>query len=234
LLIILLAAAPVAKFVPLATLSAVLVNVAFHMGEWHNFGRLTRWPRSDAGVFLATFGLTVIVDLTVAVEIGIVLAAVLFIKRVSETSHITEVDETTETDGAQHSLIGREIPEGVMIYRMFGALFFGAADKLESALHRLHREPKVLILRMRTVLAMDATGLNALEDVYEKLHRHGRHLILSAPHTQPLLVMDKAGFLDQIGRENVCASIDLALARAREILALPPENRAGPDKQAGE
>jgi SulP family sulfate permease len=222
LLIILLAAAPLAKFIPLATLSAVLVVVAFHMGEWHNFRRLLRWPRSDAVVYLTTFGLTVVIDLTVAVEIGIVLAAVLFIKRVSETSHIIEVDETTETDGPHHSLVGKEIPRGVMLYRMVGAFFFGAADKLESALQGLHAEPEVLILRMRAVLAMDATGLNALEDVYDRLHRHGKHLILSAPHTQPLLVMDKSGFLDEIGRENVCADVDAALARAREILGLPP------------
>jgi sulfate permease, SulP family len=221
-LVILLAAAPLAKYIPLATLSAVLVNVAFHMGEWHNFARLPRWPRSDAAVFLATFGLTVVVDLTVAVEIGMVLASVLFIKRVSETSHITEVDETTETDGPQHSLVGKDIPEGVMLYRMFGAFFFGAADKLESALQRLKREPEILILRMRTVVAMDATGLNALEDLYDRLHRKGKHLILSAPHTQPYLVMEKAGFLDQIGRANVCPDVDAALARARNILGLPP------------
>lgn len=225
LLTILLAAAPLAKFIPLATLSAVLINVALHMGEWHNFGRLFKWPRSDAVVYLATFCLTIVADLTVAVEIGIVLAAVLFIKRVSETSQITKVDETTETDGSQHSLIGRNIPEGVMLYRMFGAFFFGAADKLESALQRLKAEPKVLILRMRTVLAMDATGLNALEDLYERLHRKGKHLILSAPHTQPYLVMDKAGFLDRIGRENVCADVEAALKRAREILGLPPEEQ---------
>jgi len=221
LLIILLVAAPLAKYIPLATLSAVLVNVAFHMGEWHNFVRLTKWPRSDAVVYLTTFCLTVIIDLTAAVEIGMVLAAVLFIKRVSETSHITEVDETTETDGPQHSLVGKDIPEGVMLYRMFGAFFFGAADKLESALQRLKQEPEVLILRMRTVVAMDATGLNALEDLYERLRRKGKHLILSAPHTQPYLVMEKAGFIDQIGRENVCADVDAALARSRVILGLP-------------
>ncbi len=222
LLLVILAAAPLAKFIPLATLSAVLVTVALNMGEWHNFARVPKWPRSDALVFLATFGLTVIIDLTVAVEIGMVLAAVLFIKRVSETSQITEVDESTETEGSHHSLVGKEIPEGVMIYRMFGAFFFGATDKLESALKRLKAEPDVLILRMRKVLAMDATGLNALEDLYERLHRGGRHLVLSGPHTQPLFMMDKAGFLDQLGRENVCADIELALARSREILGLPP------------
>ena len=222
LLVIILVAAPLAKFIPLATLSAVLVNVALNMGEWHNFSRLPKWPQSDALVFLTAFSLTVIVDLTVAVEIGMVLAAVLFIKRVSETSQITAVDEVSETEGSQHSLVGKEIPAGVMIYRMFGAFFFGAADKLESVLRREHREPDILILRMRKVVAMDATGLNALEDLYERLRRKGKHLILSGPHTQPLFVMEKAGFLERIGRENVCADVDASLARSREILGLPP------------
>lgn len=222
LLVIILAAAPLAKFIPLATLSAVLVNVALNMGEWHNFKRLPKWPRSDAVVFLTAFGLTVIIDLTVAVEIGMVLAAILFIKRVSETTQITAVDETTETEGSHHSLFGKQIPKGVMVYRIFGSFFFGAADKLESALKRLKEEPDVLILRMRKVVAMDATGLNALEDLYEKLRRKKKHLVLSAPHTQPLMVMEKAGFLDRIGRENVCAHVDAALARSREILGLPP------------
>ena len=222
LLVVILAAAPLAKFIPLATLSAVLVNVALNMGEWHNFARLPQWPRSDSIVFLTAFGLTVIIDLTVAVEIGMVLAAILFIKRVSETSQITAVDETTETEGSHHSLVGKQIPEGVMIYRMFGAFFFGAADKLESALKREKRDPEVLILRMRKVMAMDATGLNALEDLFERLHAKGKHLVLSAPHTQPMFVMEKAGFLDRIGRDNVCPHVDAALARAREILGLPP------------
>lgn len=228
LLVIILAAAPLAKFIPLATLSAVLVNVALHMGEWHNFGRLPRWPRSDAAVFLVAFILTVVIDLTVAVEIGMVLAAMLFIKRSAETTQIMAVDESTETEGPHHSLVGKEIPKGVMVYRIFGAFFFGAADKLESALKRLKQEPDVLILRMRKVMAMDATGLNALEDLYERLRHKGKHMLLSGPHTQPLLVMDKAGFLDRIGRENVCAHIDAALDRAREILGLPPAPPSDP------
>ncbi len=225
LLAIVLIAAPMARFIPLATLSAVLVNVALNMGEWHNFRRLARWPVSDALVFLTAFILTVMIDLTVAVEIGMVLAAVLFIKRVSETSQITAVDESTETEGSQHSLIGKEIPPGVMIYRMFGAFFFGAVDKLESALQRMKSEPDVLILRMRKVVAMDATGLNALEDLHERLREKGKHLVLSAPHTQPLFVMEKAGFLDRLGRENVCPHVDAALARSREILGLPGVTR---------
>jgi len=228
LLIIILVAAPLAKFVPLAALSAVLVNVAIHMGEWHNFTRLRKWPVCDSEVFLSAFALTVAVDLTVAVEIGMVLAAILFIKRSSETTQIMAVDESTETEGSQHSLIGKEVPKGVMIYRMMGAFFFGAVDKLETILKSEKREPEVLILRMRKVVAMDATGLNALEDLYEKLHRKGKHLVLSAPHTNPLMVMEKAGFIERLGRENVCPHIDAALARSREILGLPPARPTDP------
>jgi sulfate permease, SulP family len=235
LLGVVLLVAPMARFIPLAALSAVLVNVAMNMGEWHNFGRLAKWPRSDAAVFLTAFGLTVAVDLTVAVEVGIVLAAVLFIKRVSETTQITAVDENTETEGPHHSLIGKKVPNGVMVYRIFGSFFFGAADKLESSLHRMKHEPEVLILRMRKVLVMDATGLNALEDLAERLKRRGKHLVLSAPHAQPLFMMDKAGFLDRLGRENVCADIDLSLARSRELLGLAPgpsEGAANQEEQA--
>lgn len=228
LLVIILLAAPLARFVPLAALSAVLVNVAIHMGEWHNFARLPKWPRSDSAVFLSAFALTVAVDLTVAVEIGMVLAAILFIKRSSETTQIMAVDESTETEGSHHSLLGKEVPKGVMVYRMMGAFFFGAVDKLESVLKREGQEPEVMILRMRKVVAMDATGLNALEDLYEKLHRKGKHLVLSAPHTNPLMVMEKAGFIDRLGHENVCPHIDAALERAREVLGLPPARPVDP------
>src|SRR5580765_3532875 len=194
LLVILVVAAPLASYIPLATLSAVLVFVAYNMGEWHQFTRLARWPKSDVAVFLAAFGLTVLIDLTVAVEVGMVLSAILFIKRISETTQITAVDEKNETEGSHDSLIGKEIPEGVIIFSVFGAFFFGAADKLETALKRSKQESRILILRMRKVLAMDATGLNALEDLSEKLLSQGKHLILSAPHTQPLFMMERAGF----------------------------------------
>jgi SulP family sulfate permease len=123
LLVIILVAAPLAKFVALAALSAVLVNVALHMGEWHNFTRLPKWPLADSAVFLSAFALTVVVDLTVAVEIGMVLAAILFIKRSSETTQIMAVDESTETEGSHHSLVGKDVPKGVMVYRMMGAFF---------------------------------------------------------------------------------------------------------------
>lgn len=218
LLLIVLVFAPMAKHIPLAALSAVLIFVAYNMGEWHQFERLLTWPKSDALVFLTAFALTVLIDLTVAVEVGMILAAILFIKRISENTQITEVDAATETEGAHDSMIGKDVPEGVLVFRLFGAFTFGAADKLETSLKRARQEPEVLILRMRKVLAMDATGLNALEGLYEKLERRGRRLVLSGPHAQPLLAMERAGFLKRIGKDNVCATFDDALARARALL----------------
>jgi SulP family sulfate permease len=222
LLVVLLAAAPLMSHIPLATLSAVLVFAAYRMVSWKEFARLGRWPRSDSSVFLATFALTVLTNLTLAIEVGVVLAALLMVKRIAKTSQITAVDESTETEGSQHSLVGREVPEGVLIFRVFGAFFFGVVDKLDDELRRAKQQPDVLILRVRKVLAMDATGLRALEDLHAKLRAKGKHLILSAPHTQPLAVMENAGFIDRLGRENVCPHITAALARARELLGLPP------------
>jgi SulP family sulfate permease len=218
LLIIILVAAPLARFIPLATLSAVLVVVAFNMGEWHQFRRLRKWPMSDSIVFLVVFALTVLTDLPTAVEIGMILAGALFIHRISQTMQITSVDESTGVETAHNSLAGKTVPKGVLVYRVFGAFLFGAADKLETTLKRAHHEPDVLILKMQSVLAMDATGLNALQDIYEKLHRKGKQLVLSGPHTQPLLTMQNDGFIDQLGEDNVCPHLDAALERAKEIL----------------
>lgn len=222
LLVALVAAAPLLRFVPMATLSAVLVVAAYRMVSWKQFLRLHRWPFSDSSVFLATFALTVLANLTLAVEVGVVLACLLMVKRVSETSQITAVDEASETEGSQHSLVGRTVPKGVLIFRVFGAFFFGVVDKLDDELKRAKMEPEILILRMRKVLAIDATGLQALKDLHHKLKSKGKHLILSAPHTQPLAVMINAGFIEEIGEENVCPHIAAALARARVILKLPP------------
>ncbi len=219
LLLIVLAAAPLAKFIPLATLSAVLAVVAYNMGEWHHFTRLPQWPRSDAVVFLSTFVLTVVVDLTVAVEVGMILAAMLFIKRIADSTQITKVDEASETEGDRHSLVGKPVPEAVQIFRIFGSFSFGVADRLETALMGGGQEPKIIIIRMRKVLYMDATGLNALEGLYEKLCKRRQHLILVGPHAQPRATMERAGFIARVGADNVCADIDAALARARQLLA---------------
>jgi SulP family sulfate permease len=170
-------------------------------------------------VFGSTFVLTVVADITVAVEVGMVMAAVLFIKRVSETTRITAVDERAVDLAPQDSLMGKEVPQGALVYQLFGAFLFGSADKLENALERSHQEPRVLILGMRRVMAMDATGLNALEELHAKLRRRGHWLLLAGAHTQPLIMMQKDGFVQRIGEANVCENLDLALVRARELLA---------------
>ena len=218
LLAIVLVATPLAKFVPLATLSAVLMMVAYNMGEWHELRRLKKLPRSDAAVLLTVFFLTVLVDLTVAVQLGMVLAAVLFIKRVSDNTLVTKVDEVTETEGLHHSIIGKEVPEGVVVYRLFGAFLFGATEKLEDALEALGQEPRVLILRLRKIIAMDATGLMTMERLHDRLKARGRSLVLSGTQEQPYRVIERSGLLDRLGRENVCPNIDAALQRAREIV----------------
>ena len=220
LLAIVLVAAPLASDIPLAVLGGVLVMVAFNMGEWREFARLSRYPRSDAAVFLTTFALTVLFDLTLAVEIGMVLAAVLFIKRAAETTDVALVSEQNETEGLEHSILGKDVPPGVLVYRVFGTLFFGAARKLEDALRGMHQEPRVLILRLRTVPAVDSTALNALESLHEQLRRRGVVLVLSGASPRLLAVFERARFLDAIGRENSQPNIDDALTRARVIVGV--------------
>lgn len=221
LLLIVLVAAPLAKFIPIATLAAVLVMVAYNMGEWGEFGILKRMARSDAIVFLVTFVLTVLFDLTVAVEIGLLLAAALFIKRVTDTTQVSALDEESDAARAQGHEKVSNVPEGVLVYRLFGALLFGAADKLDSVLHRATGNTRVIILHMPAVMALDGTALNTLEEMNGKLKRQGRHMILSGPHTQPYFLMEKTGFLDRLGHDNVAADLESAVARARTLLPAP-------------
>lgn len=216
LLAIVLVAAPVAKFIPLTVLAAVLLVVAFNMGDWAEFRVLHRYAKSDAAVFLVTFVLTVIFDLTVAVEVGMVLAAGLFIKRVTDTTQVAVLDETG-APGQGHEHV-KDLPPGVLVYRVFGALLFGAADKLDSVIRRANTDTKVVILHVAAVTALDATALSALEALREKLRHHKKHLILSGPHTQPYFLMEKSGFLDRVGAENVAADLESAVARARELV----------------
>jgi SulP family sulfate permease len=220
LLLILLLAAPLAKNIPLAALSAVLVVVSLRMGEWHQFARLKKWPKSDVMIFLCAFGLTVAVDLPTAVGASLILASALLVKRLSEATHVTAEEDVTQGSSPGQTTAGREIPEGVLVFRIFGAFFFGAADKLETSLRGAGELPEVLILRLRDVLALDATGLDALEDLFEKLRKDKKELILCAPHSQPLFALTRAGFIDRLGMENICGDMDASLARARKILAV--------------
>ncbi|MDP3852063.1 MAG: SulP family inorganic anion transporter [Luteolibacter sp.] len=207
-----------AAFVPMAAMSAVLVFVALRMGEWHEMKRLRLMPLSDAVVLLTTFALTVIFDLVIAVEVGMVLAAMLFIKRVSDTTEVSQVFESDVLESPEQLVSGKEIPEDVLVYRIFGPFLFGAAEKMEDAIERVEKLPKVLILRLHLVSAMDATALNALESVIERFQNHRGTVILSGLHRQPLDMLRKAGFVKIIGRQNLVAHFDDALIRAREIL----------------
>ena len=217
-LAILLVAAPLAKDIPLAALSAVLVVVAIRMGEWHQFVRLKRWPKSDVMVFLCAFTLTVMVDLPTAVGASLILASALLVKRLAETAHVTPDSEVTQGDAPGQQVGANTVPKGVLVYRVFGAFFFGAADKLESALRDAGQLPEVLILRMRDVLALDATGLDALEDLHEKLKIKKKSLILCGPHSQPLFALTRSGLIERLGEENICGDMVNSLARARQIL----------------
>ena len=226
LLLVLLVAAPLFNDVPLASLAAVLAVVAVRMGEWEEFPLLRRKPRGDAAVFLTTFGLTVLFDLTVAVEVGMVLAAFSFIKRVADTTQIHALTGDEAAAGGQGHEPVKDVPRGVMIYRVFGALLFGSAEKLENIIRRTGGDTQVVILHMAAVTAMDATALNRIENLHAKLRRHGKYLVLSGPHTQPYFMLEKAGFFDALGRENIGADLEAAVARARELLALPGQVRA--------
>lgn len=218
LLLIVLVFSRYAQFVPMAAIAAVLMMVAYRMGEWHELARLRQMPRSDALVLVTTMALTVVFDLVVAVEVGMVLAAMLFIRRMADTTEISLVTTNDELETQEQVAHGKEIPEGVLVYRIFGPFFFGAAEKMESALLRVEKLPRVLILRMQLVPAMDATALNALESIVERIHAAGGVVILSGPHRQPLQLLAKAGFIEKIGRPNIRAHFDDALTRAREVL----------------
>lgn len=218
LLLIVMLFAKGAAYVPVAAMSAVLVVVAFRMGEWHELKRLTLMPRSDAAVLVTTCALTVIFDLVIAVEVGMVLAAILFIKRVSETTEVSRVTGNDVLESPEQLACGKDIPKGVLVYRIFGPFLFGAAEKMEDAMEGLNELPRVLILRLHLVSAMDATALNTLESVIERIHKQNGTVILSGLHRQPLEMLRKAGFVETIGRKNFCAHFDDALVRAREVL----------------
>jgi SulP family sulfate permease len=170
-------------------------------------------------IFLCAFLLTVLVDLPMAVGTSLILASALLVKRLSETTQVSAEEEVTGAESPGQVAAGKDIPRGVLVFRVFGAFFFGAADKLETSLLRAGGLPDVLILRMRDVLAIDATGLEALEDLLEKLGKKKKHLILCGPHSQPMFALTRAGLIDRIGLENVCGDLDQSLARARELLA---------------
>jgi len=232
LLLIMLFFGKWAALIPMATLAGILAIVAWNMSESHLFVKMFRGPKSDILVLLSTFLLTVLVDLTVAIQVGVVLAALLFMRRMAEVTQVGYVtrmlEEEEEDPNDPLSLKRRRVPAGVEVFEVTGPFFFGAADKFKNAISRVEDKPRILILRLRHVLSLDATAMQALESVYTRFRRDQTTLILSGVHAQPLIALERAGLLDKIGEDNVHANIDDALNRARTLLGLPQEARPEP------
>jgi len=219
LLAVLLFAAPLAQYIPLAVLAAILLVVAWNMGEWKEIPKLLRMSWATILVWLTTFGLTVFADLTVAVQFGIILAALLFVREVATTTTVAAVTRDYIHDGQLHILQDKHIPDYVAVIRIHGPFLFGTVDKLSAATQPLTALPPVVILRLRNMTAIDATGLLALEDLADQLHASGRTLILCGTRPQPAKFLRSAAFERHVGRENVCPNIQAALDRAQQCYA---------------
>ena len=217
LLMVLLVAAPLAARVPLAVLAGILFVVAYNMGEWREIPALLKLTKADIAVWLTTFTLTVLADLSVAVEVGMVLAALLFIRRVAQTTSVARVTGRLIDEGAIHSLQGTTVPPYAALYRIHGPFLFGATDKLSKILDHITTLPPIVILRLRHVPAMDASGLQALEDLADRLKQSGRTLILCGARDQPASLMRRAEFHEHLGDANICPNIRAALRRAEQL-----------------
>ena len=234
LLLIMLVLGKYAEMIPMAALAAVLFQVAFNMCGYRSFIKMFKAPKSDIIVMLVAFFLTVIIDLTVAIEVGVLLAAVLFIKRMSDVSEMETVTEALKEDDeeAAHNELSRQVPKGVAVYELAGSLFFGAVDKFKDTMARISDRPKILILRMRSVSSIDAAGIQMIEDLLNRCNSEGTQLLLSGVHAQPVVALTRAGVLKQLGEENALGNIDAALNRAREILGLPVVDTSSEPVQA--
>jgi sulfate permease, SulP family len=215
-----------AALIPLASLAAILVVVAYNMSEWRTFVAEFSAPKSDVAVLLATFLLTVLVDLTVAIEVGMVASAFLFMRRMAEVTNVSAVtrelqdgEDTYSTD--PNSIRRRKVPDGVSVFEVNGPFFFGAAETFRDTMSRVAGNPKVLIIRMRNVPAIDSTGMHILREVAQRSQKDGTLVLLSDVHTQPLMALSRSDVLDVIGEDNLFGNIDDALNRARAQLGLP-------------
>ena len=221
LLLILLLLMPLAQYIPMGCLAGVLVIVSYNMSGWRTFKALLRNPKSDVSVLLVTFFLTVIFDLTVAIEVGLLIACVLFMRRVMETTDISvirdEIDPNNETDVDTHEehLI---IPEGVEVYEINGPYFFGIATKFEEMMAQMGDRPKVRIIRMRKVPFIDSTGIHNLENLCMMSQKENITIVLSGVVDKVHKVLAKSGFCNLLGEENICPNINEALARAEQLI----------------
>ncbi len=221
LLLILLLLMPLAKYIPMACLAGVLTVVAYNMSGWRTFKGLLRNPKSDVTVLLITFFLTVLFDLTVAIEVGLVIACLLFLHRVMETTEISviqnEIDPNKDTGADTHEE-HIAIPRGVEVYEINGPYFFGIANKFEEIMARLGDRPKVRVIRMRKVPFIDSTGIHNLENLCRMSQREKITIVLSGVNDKVHQVLEHAGFYELLGRENICPNINVALERAKELV----------------
>ena len=221
LLLILLFLMPLAQYIPMACLAGVLVIVSYNMSGWRTFKALLKNPKSDVTVLLITFFLTVIFDLTVAIEVGLLIACVLFMKRVMETTDISviknEIDPNNESDLEVHEE-HLMVPEGVEVYEINGPYFFGIATKFEEIMSELGDRPKVRIIRMRKVPFIDSTGIHNLTNLCEMSKKENIHIVLSGVNEKVHKVLEKAGFYDLLGEDNICPNINVALEKAKAIV----------------
>ena len=217
LLGVVLLGAPLARFIPLSVLAAILMVVSYNMGDWAEIPELLKLSKLEIFTWAATFLLTIFADLTVAVEAGMILAALVFIRKVTITTTVSEVTEQYVRDGHVHILQHKEIPSYVSIFRIHGPFLFGATDKVDEIVERLPHLPPIVIVRLRNMTALDATGLQALEQLADQVHATGRELIFCGAPEQPALLMRQGEFEEHVGPENICKSIADALDRARAI-----------------
>ena len=211
-----------AKLIPMPTLAAILMIVAYNMSELHIIKQLLKSPTSDVAVLLITFGLTVIFDLTIAIEIGLMLAVLLFMRRMALVSNINVITkELKDMDEIEdkYAIGNKIIPHGVEVYEINGPFFFGAAAKFKEIMRRIENPPAIMILRMRNVQAIDATGLNLLREIIQESRKNNTHIILSGVHAQPLIAMTQFNILKEVGEENIIANIDASIKRAETILS---------------
>ncbi|TAL62707.1 MAG: sulfate permease [Bacteroidetes bacterium] len=218
LLLIMLVAGKWATHIPLSCLAGILVVVAYNMSEWRSFIAVLRTSKSDGAVLLATFTLTVFVDLTVAIEIGMVLAVFLFMHRMTQISNVNIVTKKINEEDDLQAISRYKVPEGVEVFEVTGPMFFGAAYKFKESLQLMKETPKVLIIRMRSVPVIDATGLHTLEEVFRQSKHKGTKFILSGIRPVVYLELEKSHLMELISKENVCPDIDTALARAENLL----------------
>jgi SulP family sulfate permease len=216
LLAILLFASKLVSFVPMAVLAGILIVVSYNMGEWREIPALLKLTKTDLCVWLVTFALTVFADLTVAVQVGMILAALLFISRVAATTTVSQVTDDYVEDGRVHILQDKDIPYYATIFRIHGPFLFGATDKIDVVTENIHELPPVVILRLRNMTALDATGLFALEECARTLKKSGRELILCGAREQPLRLIQQTEFEHLVGPENICENVQEALTRAEE------------------